>query len=181
LRDYNSAEKVTERIHIIHGDITRLEVDAIVNAANTSLLGGGGVDGAIHRAAGSQLLEACRKLNGCRQGEAKITPGYQLPAKYVIHTVGPVYSGGDKGEPEILYSCYLNSLSLAVDYQIKTIAFPCISAGAFGYPFQDACKIALNAVFDFLYCVQNIKVFLVCYRDHDYKEYLMALNNRMQM
>lgn len=181
MRDYNSAEKVTERIHIIQGDITKLEVDAIVNAANTSLSGGGGVDGAIHRAAGPRLNEACAKLNGCGQGEAKITLGYQLPAQYIIHTVGPVYDGGDKGEPEILYSCYRNSLALAVDNQIKTIAFPCIGTGVFGYPFQDACKIALNAVFDFLLYDQHIKVFLICYSDRDYKEYQKILNERIQL
>jgi len=181
MRDYIDTEKVTERIHIIQGNITKLEVDAIVNAANTSLLGGGGVDGAIHRAAGSHLLEACRKLNGCRQGEAKITPGFLLPAKYVIHTVGPVYNGGDKGEPEILYSCYINSLTLAVDKQIKTIAFPCISTGVYGYPFQDACKIALNAIFDFLLCERNIKVFLVCFNDSDYKEYQRIFDDRIQL
>jgi len=180
LRDQIYAETVIERINIIHGDITKLEVDAIVNAANTSLMGGGGVDGDIHRAAGAQLLEACRELNGCRQGEAKITPGFLLPVKYVIHTVGPVYEGGDKGEPEILYACYRNSLSLAVDKQVKTIAFPCISTGVYGYPFHEACKIALNAVFDFLFGDENIKVFLVCHTDYNYKEYVKIFKNRIK-
>ena len=180
MKDTINADKITERVHIIQGDITKLEVDAIVNAANASLLGGGGVDGAIHRAAGARLLEACRKLNGCGPGEAKITPGYSLPAKYVIHTVGPVYNGGYEGEPEILYSCYRNSLALAIDNQIKTIAFPCISTGIYGYPFQEACKIALNAVFDFMLYEQNMKIFLVCYSDRDYMEYLKMYNDRIQ-
>ena len=172
-------EKITDRIHILQCDITQLEVDAIVNASNTSLSGGGGVDGAIRRAAGPQLLEACRRLDGCRPGEAKITQGYLLPAKYIIHTVGPVYDGGDKGEPEILYACYTNSLILAAENQLKTLAFPCIGAGLYGYPFQDACKIALNAVFDFLVCVPFIKVFLVCHSDCCYNEYVKILNNRV--
>jgi len=180
VKDTISADRGTDRIHIIQGDITQLEVDAIVNAANSSLLGGGGVDGAIHRAAGPKLLDACRKLNGCRPGEAKITPGFQLPAKYVIHTVGPVYAGGDEGEPEILYSCYRNSLALAADNQLRTIAFPCISTGVYGYPFQDACKIALNAVFDFLLYIQNIKIFMVCYSDRDYMEYIKIFDERIQ-
>ena len=160
-----------ERIQIIQGDITKLDVDAIVNAANSSLLGGGGVDGAIHRAAGRELLEECRRLNGCHPGKAKITKGYMLPAKYIIHTVGPVYQGGNKGEPEILYSCYRNSLATATDNQVKTIAFPCISTGVYGYPFNEACKVALNAIFDFLQSEKKLKVFLVCHSDSDYKEY----------
>jgi len=173
----NGDAKYAERVQIIQGDITKLDVDAIVNAANSSLLGGGGVDGAIHRAAGKQLLEECRKLNGCHPGEAKITKGYMLPARYIIHTVGPVYRGGDKGEPEILYSCYRNSLTLALENQIKTIAFPCISTGIYGYPFQEACKIALNEVFDFLQSAQNLKVLLVCYDDNDYEVYNEVLCN----
>jgi O-acetyl-ADP-ribose deacetylase len=134
----------------VRGDITKLDVAAIVNAANTTLLGGGGVDGAIHRAAGPELLAECRKLGGCRPGEAKITRGYCLPARFVIHTVGPVWRGGKHGEPETLANCYRNSLQLAVENRIKTLAFPAISCGAYGYQIEEAAQIAFKTTRDFL-------------------------------
>ncbi len=135
-----------KRIELIRGDITTLEADAIVNAANSSLLGGGGVDGAIHRAAGPGLLEACRKLNGCPTGEAKITPGFNLKAKYVIHTVGPVWQGGKDDEAGLLEKCYTNSLQLAALNSVKMIAFPNIATGIYGFPKDRAAEIAVNSV-----------------------------------
>ena len=132
------------KIRIVKGDITQLIVDAIVNAANSSLLGGGGVDGAIHRVAGPELLAACRPLGGCPTGEARITPGFDLPAQWVIHTVGPVWHGGDSGEPQLLRACYQNTLSLARKHEVTSIAFPAISTGVYGYPKEQATRIALD-------------------------------------
>lgn len=164
------------RIEIIQGDIPKLDVDAIVNAANTTLLGGGGVDGAIHRAAGPELLAECRALGGCRPGEAKITRGYHLPARFVIHTVGPVWRGGKQHESETLANCYRNSLQLAVENGIKTIAFPAISCGAYGYPVPDAAQIALKAARDFLATEDRIdKVIFVLWGEDIYDAYRQLL------
>jgi len=138
------------KIDILRGDITRLDVDAIVNAANSTLLGGGGVDGAIHRASGPKLLAECRTLGSCAPGEAKVTRGYNLPARYVIHTVGPVWTGGNRGEAETLANCYRNSLRVAVETKIRTIAFPAISCGAYRYPVEQAAQIALETTRGFL-------------------------------
>src|SRR5213594_4621469 len=165
-----------EKIEIIHGDITTLEVDAIVNAANTTLLGGGGVDGAIHRAAGPELLAECRTLGGCKAGEAKITRGYRLPARFVIHTVGPIWRGGQDGEPETLANCYRNSLQVAVENGIKTIAFPAISCGAYGYPLQKAAQIAVKTTREFLAAEDKIdKVILVLWSNDIYEAYRRLL------
>jgi O-acetyl-ADP-ribose deacetylase (regulator of RNase III) len=164
-----------ERIQILKGDITRLGVDGIVNAANSSLLGGGGVDGAIHRAAGAELYQECRMLGGCLTGQAKITRGYNLPAKYVIHTVGPVWNGGAQGEPDLLASCYRSSLALAAQNQIKTIAFPAISCGIYGYPIDEACEIAINETLRFLDTHDAMeKVIFACFEQNVYDAYLDA-------
>ena len=160
------------KIEITKGDITKLEVDAIVNAANKTLLGGGGVDGAIHRAAGKQLLEECKTLHGAQTGEAKITKGYNLPSKYVIHTVGPVWYGGMNNEVEKLTSCYVNSLNLAVEYGCKTIAFPAISCGVYRFPIEKACKIAFDTVSEFIKENKTIeKVIFIDLNDRVIEEY----------
>jgi O-acetyl-ADP-ribose deacetylase (regulator of RNase III) len=152
------------RIQIIQDDITRLSVDAIVNAANESLLGGGGVDGAIHRAAGPELLAECRTLKGCLTGEAKITQGYNLPARFVIHAVGPIWHGGDAGEAGLLASCYRQSMDLAIEYKLSTIAFPAISCGVYGYPLDEAANIAISTIAEVLRGNDEIKkVYLVCF------------------
>lgn len=165
-------EEIKERMQIVMGDITGQKVDAIVNAANNTLLGGGGVDGAIHRAAGPGLLNECRLLNGCETGKAKITKGYNLPAKYVIHTVGPVWYGGDNNEDQLLRNCYRNSLELAKKYNIETIAFPSISTGAYRFPFQRAAKIALQETYNFLKNDNTIKtVYFVCFGENALKIY----------
>jgi O-acetyl-ADP-ribose deacetylase (regulator of RNase III) len=169
-------KKLDNKIDIIRGDITKLEVDAIVNAANTTLLGGGGVDGAIHRAAGPELLEECRTLGGCQLGEAKITRGYRLPTRFIIHTVGPVWRGGEHGEPETLANCYRNSLQLAVENGIRTIAFPAISCGAYGYPIEEAAQIAVNTTHEFLATTDQIeKVIFVLWDEDVFKTYRRIL------
>lgn len=164
------------RIEVWQGDITTLALDAIVNAANSSLLGGGGVDGAIHRAAGPELLAECRLLGGCPTGEARITPGYRLPARHVIHTVGPVWRGGSAGEAELLAACYRNSLALAVSNAIASIAFPAISCGVYGYPIEEATAIALRETRAFLQSNDSVqRVVFACFGGDVYSAYRRGL------
>jgi len=164
-------KEIRERMEIMQGDITKLKTDAIVNAANSSLLGGGGVDGSIHRAAGPGLLAECRTVGGCPAGEARITKGYNLPAKYVIHTVGPVYSGKPR-DSQLLSSCYRNSLQLAADHNAVSIAFPAVSCGVYGYPIEKACIIAVETVAEFLKKNQSVrKVVFVLFSSGDYRVY----------
>ena len=163
---------MSERIFVEKGDITKQKVDAIVNAANNSLLGGGGVDGAIHRAAGPELLEYNRRLGGCRTGEAKISPGFRLPAKYVIHTVGPIWNDGSHNEDDLLASCYKNSLEMAVENAVKTIAFPSISTGVYHFPLKRAAEIAVREVKNFLQKNDSVeKVIFVCFDEETYNTY----------
>jgi O-acetyl-ADP-ribose deacetylase len=149
-------------VRIVKGDITTLDIEAIVNAANSTLLGGGGVDGAIHHAAGPRLLEACRRLGGCPTGEARITPGFGLKARWVVHTVGPVWKGGNRGEAKLLAACYENSLQLAAERRLTSIAFPAISSGAYGYPLKPAAEIAIASVKEFVKRNEVFEVILFC-------------------
>ena len=173
-------KETLDKIDVRQGDITKVVVDAIVNAANTSLLGGGGVDGAIHRAAGPQLLEECRSIGGCPTGEARITKGYRLPARHVIHTVGPVYRGTPR-DRELLASCYQNSLSLAVQHQLTTVAFPAVSCGVYGYPIEEACRVAVDTTVKFLEAHPSLqKVVFMLFSAGDLKVYqdCIALKKR---
>lgn len=170
---------MTVVLEAIQADITTLAVDAIVNAANPTLLGGGGVDGAIHRAAGPQLLERCRQLGGCPTGEARLTPGFELPARFVIHTVGPVWQGGGQGEAQLLASCYRHSLQLAARHELRSVAFAAISCGVYGYPFEEAAAIAVATVGDTLAGLPGIeRVIFCCFRAADLALYrrLLALD-----
>lgn len=173
-------KEIRNKLEVMQGDITTLAVDAIVNAANQSLLGGGGVDGAIHRAAGPQLLEECRTLGGCPTGEARITRGYNLPARFVIHTVGPVYSEKPQ-DSRLLTNCYENSLKLAAKNDVKSIAFPAISCGVYGYPIEDACKIAVDTTANFLKSNPGIeKAIFILFSDKDlgvYNDYLKSISH----
>jgi len=178
----NEVQALAKRLEISRANIVTLAVDVIVNAANSSLLGGGGVDGAIHRAAGPELLAECRTLNGCSQGQAKITRGFRLPARYVIHTVGPIWSGGGRGEAQTLAACYRNSLALALAHDVRTIAFPAISCGAYGYPLQDAARIAVRETAAFLERDSHFeKIYLVCFGEDVHRVYLEAMRARAGM
>ena len=169
-------DSVLNRIRVIQGDITKQAVDAVVNAANTTLLGGGGVDGAIHRAAGPELLAECRKLGGCATGQAKITRGYKLPAKWVIHAVGPVWSSGQRGEDELLASCYRSCFALVEEHGIKTVAFPSISTGAYGFPMDRAARIAVHETMQFLTKNDSVEtVILVCFGESALEIYTKAV------
>lgn len=172
----------SNKIEIIQGDITKQHVNAIVNAANNSLLGGGGVDGAIHRAAGPELLEECRTLNGCNTGDAKITSGYHLPTRWVIHTVGPIWNGGMAEEEKLLASCYKSCFSLAINHQIHTIAFPSISTGAYRFPLQKAVPIALREIKKAIDTYPPLKlVMVVCFDQKVYDAYVNELNENKQI
>ncbi len=164
------------KVRIIKGDSCKQDVDAIVNAANTSLLGGGGVDGAIHRAAGPGLLEECRKFGGCNTGEARITAGYDLPARHVIHTPGPIWRGGNNGEPELLRASYSNSLALAIENDCKTVVFPSISTGVYGYPIEKAAAVALSTMNEFATANDELDVAMICFAASDFDAYCQVAN-----
>ena len=171
------AASVADRMRIVQGDVTQLQVDAIVNAANESLLGGGGVDGAIHRAAGPGLLDECRKPGGCPTGQARLTGGHQLPARRVIHTVGPVYDGGGYREAELLRSCYRETLRLALNAGLETIAFPCISTGVYGYPKAEACEVAVSSVVEWLVTHEMPRIVIFCcFKSEDAELYRARLS-----
>lgn len=168
------------QIYTMLGDITTIEVDAIVNAANNTLLGGGGVDGAIHRVGGKRILEQCKKIGGCPTGEARITTAGNLPSKYVIHTVGPIYKDGKSGEEKLLYNAYYNSLILAKEYGIKTIAFPSISTGAYGYPIEDAMRIAIKGMIDFIEVEKvDLDITFVLFNNDDFSLYNNYLGDKL--
>lgn len=167
------------KLYLVEGDITTMKVDAVVNAANNTLLGGGGVDGAIHRAGGPAILEQCKKIGGCPTGEARITTAGNMPSKYVIHTVGPIYKGGNHNEAQLLHNAYYNSLKLANEYNLKTIAFPSISTGAYGYPKEEACQITVDAVLKFIDEIGGIdEIHFVLFSRDNYEIYEKELNSR---